>query len=466
MSMNTNRVAIAQPLLTVALCLFCVCGAPLTWAEDPNAIKALKRENTDLRRRVEKLESALQQIQSKPKAQPGRESSDEIVDRAVDRVVAHLKAEEEKEKPPVRSRFPIDLYGYIKLDASYDTARTSVGNYARWVESEELTTHDDQFNMTARQSRFGLNFHGPESESMKVGGKVEVDFYGGGAENKNLPMMRHGYLEVNWPGCDLSLLAGQTSDLVSPLLPPTLNYTVLWWAGNYGYRRPQIRLTKGIDLGDSTLLLQTALARPIGHTPFLTGPGDTGTDSGFPHLQARAAYSFPLLTKKPTTLGISGHWGKEEWDEPDPWDPSTRNNGRNYDTWSICADATVPLHEKIALKGEVWTGEIMQAYLGGIAQGVNVPCRRPIASTGGWGNVAFGPFDKWNFNVGAGIDDPKDYDLNLHDRVSNQTVFGNVLYDVNQALRVGFELSHWDTTYRYTEDGESWRFQTSLVYRF
>jgi len=51
-------------------------------------------------------------------------------------------------------------------------------------------------------------------------------------------------------------------------------------------------------------------------------------------------------------------------------------------------------------------------------------------------------------------------------RVANRTIFGNVLYDLNEAVRIGFEVSHWDTAYKHIEDGESWRFQTSIIFSF
>ena len=103
---------------------------------------------------------------------------------------------------------------------------------------------------------------GPKGEDIQTGGRVEIDFYGGGAENKSNPMMRHAYLNLDWPKDKFSILAGQTSDVISPLFPDTLNYTVGWWVGNIGYRRPQIRLTKSYTLDkDMELKLEGALAQ-------------------------------------------------------------------------------------------------------------------------------------------------------------------------------------------------------------
>lgn len=73
--------------------------------------------------------------------------------------MAHM---EPWKKPAIISKVDAELYGYIKVDSSYDTARTSVGNLARWVESEGTRGHDDQFNLTANQTRLGLRFKCPK----------------------------------------------------------------------------------------------------------------------------------------------------------------------------------------------------------------------------------------------------------------------------------------------------------------
>ena len=94
---------------------------------------------------------------------------------------------------------------------------------------------------------------------------VEIDFYGsGGTENKAKLQLRHAYMKLDWPADDLSVIAGQTSDVFSPLNPSTLNYTVLWDAGNIGYRRPQIRLGDVGGSGDTKVTFAAAATRPIG----------------------------------------------------------------------------------------------------------------------------------------------------------------------------------------------------------
>ena len=106
------------------------------------------------------------------------------------------------------NKLDITPYGFFKFDMAYDKAQTNNGNYVFWVNNN--TNNNDEFNMTARQTNLGalINFDGQQGR--KVSARIEFDFYGGGDENKNIPMMRHGYLKVDFN--KYYLIAGQTSD--------------------------------------------------------------------------------------------------------------------------------------------------------------------------------------------------------------------------------------------------------------
>lgn len=362
------------------------------------------------------------------------------------------------DKPAIQTKYPISFYGFLKFDASYDTARVNPGNFPRWVESESTNDGDDQFNATANQSRFGLNFNGPDLGSYKVSGKLEIDFYGGGPENKANPMMRQAYLKLDWPNSDFSILAGQTLDVVSPLLPSMVNYTVGWWVGNPGYRRPQLRISKGFSAGGGAkLLLQAAAVRTIGDaTPF--SPGDTGEDAGFPTFQGRLALSFPAGGRT-ATIGVSGHWGQEEFD----FDSEGNNEG--IDTQSLNVDVTIPLSTHLTLTGEYWAGENMDAYLAGIGQGVNKITLEAIYSTGGWASLGYSK-DNWSFNLGAGIDDPDNDDLEGGSRSLNSAIWFNFFYRLQKAVSFAMEFSNWNTEYINKSGGDAFRVQMAMIYSF
>ena len=406
----------------------------------------LAKENAELRQKVQKLDKDLEELKRAIIPQ----------DNAIDTQMPKM----------VWSSLDIQIYGYLKLDAAYDSSQIMNGNYAQWVERENNNKDDDQFNMTANETRLGMLINGPDNGEMKTSGRVEVDFYGGGlSENRARLMMRHAYMKLDWPEDRFNIIAGQTSDVISPLFPSTVNYSVGWWTGNIGYRRPQIRLTK--ELGFETggyLKLEGALARTIGRDDAIGGT-ESGEDAGFPTFQGRASLTLPMFGAKEATIGLSGHWGEEEYDIAE------NGQDREFKTWSLNLDYAQPICSKVEIKAELFTGENLDAYLGGIGQGVITDTTKPnhykeIGSKGGWIAAGLGPWDNKRFNVGVAIDDVDRGDVNDGDRTLNRSVFGNVYCALNKQTDVAFELSHWRTDYRGSGDGDSLRVQTALIYKF
>jgi len=402
----------------------------------------LTQENAELRQKVQELDKDLEELK-----------------RAI---IPQDNATDTQTPKMVWSSLDIQIYGYLKLDAAYDSSRINNGNFAQWVEPENENNEDNQFNMTANESRFGVKINGPDNGTMKTSGLAEVDFYGGSNENQAHLMMRHAYMKLDWPDCRFNIIAGQTSDVISPLFPSTVNYSVGWWTGNIGYRRPQIRLTKEYELDEQTdLKLEGALARTIGRESVTHT--DSGEDSGLPSIQARAGMTLPIYGPGPTVVGLSGHLGKEEYDITD--------SGRNKDftTWSINLDVAQPIRSWLSIKGELFAGENLDAYLGGIGQGVTTKGYNQyeeVGSKGGWVAASLGPWDKMRFNVGGGLDNVDSSNVNTEDRTTNRSIFGNMFYTLNKNTEWAVELSHWRTHYRGSGDGESLRLQAALIYKF
>jgi len=423
----------------------------------------LSAENAVLKQRLNRVEKELAEIKSlllkkdtttatKPVSVPSLSDEDII---KISQMVKEKDASDIKITP----------YGYIKADASYDNSRVNNGNYVAWVDPEASNNNDDEFNLTANQTRIGLKISGPDSDDLNVSGVIEVDFYGGNKDgasgNKSHPFMRHAYIKMDWPKERFNIIAGQTWDTISPLNPGTLNYSVAWWAGNIGYRRPQIRLTKSYDLGnDLDLKLEGALARNIGtdsnikNDPFDTA--ESGQDSGQPMYQGRTSLTFPMLAYKPTTVGVSGHWGKEEFD----------TNNKKFDTWSLNLDINQPVNEWLTIKSELFRGENLNQFLGGIGQGINTTTFNEISTKGGWIAASIGPFDKWRFNTGFTMESVDRDDLNASDRNVNSSIFGNMIYSFNKNTDWGLEISRWRTDYKDAADADDLRVQSSFIYKF
>lgn len=467
-------------LIVLVLAALCCCGQGVAQGSD-SEMSMLKLENAELRHRLEVMEDTLLSIQSTlQQEKEAKEAKQAEVAKQETPVAVPVAAPAKPEKPSIKSKYDVELYGYTKLDGSTDDSRMTNNNFAQWVNSEATRAGDSQFNMTANQTRFGLKFAGPREGDAAVSGQIEMDFYGGGAQNKSNPMMRQAFATVAWAKNDVSLTAGQTSDVISPLVPGTLNYSVAWWAGNIGYRHPQIRLTKGFASGKNNRLeLQLAAVRAIGDAgPFTFS--DTGNDSSRPNFQGRVSYSFPMCKNKKAVIGISGHQGREEYKT----DATTKDI--TVDSKSTSVDLALPLGDKIQLRGEMFAGENLDDFLGGIAQGVvvtnasgtrvNVPRAgeaamaitrvESIKSRGGWAELAFGPFQRWSFNIGLSRENLDGDNLPNGARTDNESRWLTIMHDLTSAVQVGLEFSRWQTDYKNVDQGVNNRIQTSVIYKF
>ena len=334
-------------------------------------------------------------------------------------------------------------YGYFKLDMSYDTARTNNGNYVFWVNN---AGKDGEFNMTARQTRLGGNLSFEEFNNKKVTANFEIDFYGGGAENKNTMMMRHAYFKVNFG--NYYVLAGQTSDVVSPLVPTTVNYTVLWNCGNIGYRHPQLQIANNVTRG---LQVIGALSRNIASNV------DSDKDSSIPSLQARLSYITSALN-----VGISGHYGTSEYINGD-------GDNDKYTSYSLNIHGSYVVTSVIFVKGELFKGRTLDQYLGGIGQGFIA--EEEVESSGGWINGVFKVGDNASYGVGVGIDraDQDNIKTTLT-RSSNRCIFTNLFTKIAHNTTLALELSHWSTGFYNAagneEEKSNFRAHTALILNF
>lgn len=370
-------------------------------------------------------------------------------------------AEPAEEAATAERPLRLDWYGYIKLDAAWDGSLVDSGNFARWVASPSIVEEHSHFNMTSRQTRLGVDLEHTAGDQPPIRAKIEIDFYGGGSENKNRPQLRHAYFDMAWPKSGWTLRAGQTSDVISPLAPTTINYTVAWWAGNIGYRRPMARVSKTThDESGHETRFTFALSRTIGDDFGTAEPGDSGVDSGVPTVQLAASRSWSLGRDRKATVGVSGHWGKERLEEarglPAP----------EFDSWSVNLDLELPVAASGTLKGEAWQGRNLDDYFGAIGQGIDFNRSSEVDSQGGWlaYNARLGP--KLAGSVGCGLDDPDDETLPAGARSRNQAVWVNLSWDVRTALSFGVEGSWWQTDYRDLENGASFRLQSALKYTF
>lgn len=348
-------------------------------------------------------------------------------------------------------------YGYLKADAAYDDSKAVPGEFVAWVAQEGPgMAQDDQFTVTAAQSLLGWKLYAPEYRGINVMGQVEVDFFGvAGAEHEPGLLLRQAFFSVKWD--KFSMRAGQMNDVISPLNPNTLNYSTMWWAGNPGYRRPGFVAAYSCG-GNVKVTTELGFFRTVGEMEDAGALYRTGIDAGFPSFQGRVAVQAKLLGDDPFTLGVSGHYGEEELD----FVPRKKH----FHSWSIHGDLVCPIYDFMILKGEIWYGANMDAYLAGIGQGINEDWWAEIESTGGWGMITLTFLKDIEINLGGGVDAPVPSDLPAQARELNFVGFANFIAELTPHAKIGLEFSHWRTDYKWSEDGDDNRIQLSMIFPF
>ncbi|MDY0150302.1 MAG: hypothetical protein RBT03_09500 [Kiritimatiellia bacterium] len=359
----------------------------------------------------------------------------------------------------------LQLYGYVRADFSHDTQATAPkADFAFWVLPELDAQKDGQTHLGARETRMGLNLFGPDVGDWKTTGKIEMDFYGSGNPNSYSPRIRLAYLDLAHSS-GFSIRAGQDWETFVEVVPRIVNFAYLADIGALGLRRPQARVTHVIAISDATkLVAKAAVAQTVGQD--LDGGGfDDGADAEWPTFQFKVALHQKLWTEKMARFAFSGHYGRETLD-------ATVSNVvvgldvEDYDTWSAQGSVYLPLTKCLAVQGNLWTGENLDTYYGGIGQGVNMALGEAVAAIGGWAQVLYDPTEQLCFGLGYSMDDPDDDDLSPGMRDKNQQVFVNAFYKLTAAVTVMAEYANMTTDYVDGDDARNNRVQLAIRYAF
>jgi len=217
-------------------------------------------------------------------------------------------------------------------------------------------------------------------------------------------------------------------------------------------------------MGKTKFTAKVAAARTIGED--LDGGGqDDGADSGAPTFQYNALVETPLMTSKASKFSFSGLIGRETLDTTVSNKVATIDEN-NYNVWAVIGSAFLPLHQKVALQGTLWTGANLDTYYGGIGQGINIIKQTAIGAKGFWVQIVTDPTEKLNWNLGYGLDDPDNDDLNKGNRARNNSIFTSLYYKLTTAVTVGIEYINMTTAYVQGDDATDNRCQGSMIYKF
>jgi hypothetical protein len=267
-------------------------------------------------------------------------------------------------------------------------------------------------------------------------------------------------LRLSWER--FALEAGQDRDLVSPLLPTPNQTGDMSYAGNTGDRRPMIRA----EWNQKTSLGQWSLAGAVG----LTGAIDAqdldnngyrdGEESGRPNVQTRVGYSRAMWVKDQVAdIGFGGFYG---------WETTTRAfDGRTeFRSQLLAFDYTVPLAERVLLRGEGWWGRNLNDIRGGIGQGINPVTGGEIRAHGAWAELNFRVSKYWLLLPGLTDDDPLDGDIPNGGRTRNRTVYFGQRITPSGNFLIGVDYYRWRTDYKGSRSGVDNRMNIFFQYSF
>ena len=181
----------AQPALGLAILIITTSN---------HAAMTLEQQVAHLQKQVQELQTLMQQQ---------KQASEKIsADLPILQEKSALKTDLKQMVTKGGAEF--ELYGNVRADASYQAKGPStMYNYISAVPLEGSVNegnNSDKFQSTLNATRFGFNFKTPKIGEHSVGGKVEMDFFGGAGRDSF--RIRHAYLTYDqW-------LIGQTLSLI------------------------------------------------------------------------------------------------------------------------------------------------------------------------------------------------------------------------------------------------------------
>ncbi|MDB4958804.1 MAG: hypothetical protein JWO36_6373 [Myxococcales bacterium] len=374
--------------------------------------------------------------------------------------------------PAAKVSFTVTPYGLITTAAAYLLGNSSNNpDLPEWAVAGPST-----FQYTARETRFGIrgSWVTPPSQFnvRKVDGLIEADFFGGFVGQGlgyvfPFPRLRIATVTAEW--CSVRLSFGQDWAVLAPLNPATAFHTAVagfTTSGNLWARIPQLRLDGIVEFGGEPAhhtwrfiwagaLVASVQADAISAQDSVVATVRTpegGERSLAPAGEARIALGRDLFGKS-LEIGISGHLGNRNI-------PFATGSTRQFNG-AIAADVTLPLPGRLSLEGEAYWGTGLDAFFGGISQGIAhttdasgaiTSVSNSIADAGGWAQVSWAAVDWLTLYAGGGVDKPKRADLVAAtaptNRTLNEAVYGELSVELARGLLFWIEYDFMHTEFQ------------------
>ena len=135
-------------------------------------------------------------------------------------------------------------------------------------------------------------------------------------------------------------------------------------------------------------------------------------------------------------------------------------------TWGLGLDGQLAATDRLGFAGELFIGQGLGEYNGGVLQSFNSKTLGAIRSRGGWGEVYYYFNDQLHLHTGYGIDAPLRQDLAPTQLARNQTYFANMVWDASKVLQISFEVDYRKTDYIALRNANGVVFMSQLLWRF
>lgn len=373
----------------------------------------------------------------------------------------------------VREHSKIGVFGELRAEALWSSARPIIPGAPLFLAPGPVAGFDqDTFDVHAKSTLLGAGFQGPTVGCFETGGlvlaalyseTVVTDIYG------LLPLQAYGEIKNE----HVRFAAGLQFDVFNPVIPTMVNFDTLWASGNTGAYRGQFRIERFLyPTCESQVTIQGAIGEAL-PTTIVNRRAVTGAvlseDNGLPNFEGRLALGLGPLegegtaARRPFEVGVSGLVGEVRSTELLALVPPRRVVA---DVWGVGVDGRWRINERWGVQGELFRGETLGTYLGGVAQTVNAVTLTGIRSTGGWGEAYCYIHPCIHLHAGYGVDDPQDTDVSVGQIVFNETLFGTVFFELTESLRLGLEVSRRETLYRALPDNDGLLVHTQVQWSF
>lgn len=413
-------------------------------AEEPEAedrVEVLTKQMNELAESIKKRDAEMELLKSELSNMKAKMEAPEVKENVAEKV----QPPEKKEEAPIVKFKP---YGSIELAGYGSDAQFMSNDLMLYVEDEKGSTS----NITARNTRFGVDISLPRLVEVDLVAKIELDFFGGlansGLAESNVGLrIRHAYLKIGKTfksGTTLSFLAGQTwSTATVPIFPSMINPAQGWGAGNVWSRLPLAEFEVAQKAGPTDIGLKLAVAKPITGASankggFLEMNIDAGDASHWPSLQGQL-YVKAKFSGIDLMWAAAGAYGRENYvkgvkinNAPEPV------YGDEVEVWIF--DTALNLSHKYAeIQAKYFMGanlDMFGFFGGSIITDKGGYVVESMKGMGYWVELALKPYKGLKLAVGLG-GEYTNHDQAVYDQ--NDSVWVSVFWTFFDHLTPGFQ---------------------------